>query len=127
MGVNAEITRQLENNTVQVDITSKKARTRYFQVPKQKAAAFADKYKKQDKQITYFTNTVFFASVLGGVLLSSALTRKIVKSKAMQFILGSMGGIGGGIASVFASGNYIDNKQKNLLKEYQAKEIFYEA
>lgn len=125
MGVNTEITRRFDNNYVQVDITAKKSPTRYYKVPVQNADKFASEYKKQDKKITIATNTFFGIGVLAGTIIASTITKKLSKSKILQYLVGTLGGIGGAIGSVFLSGDYIEKKQNKLLKEYGAKEIFY--
>lgn len=126
MGVNTEITRRLDNNYVQVDVSAKKAPTRYFKVPAQNADKFASQYKKQDKNISIVTNTLFGVGVLGGTIIASTIARKLSQNRTLQFIVGCLGGIGGAIGSVFVSGDYIENRQDKLLNTYGAKEIFYE-
>lgn len=124
MGVNTEITRQLDKNYVQVDVSSKKSPTRYFKVPAQNADKFASQYKKQDKKISIFTNTLFGGSLIAGVIIAYKLTEKI-KNGALRFAIGTAGGIAGATASLFASTKYIESRQDKLLKNFGAKEIFY--
>ena len=126
MSVSTNITKQFDNGTVQVDITSKNARTRYYQVPANNARAFSEDFKKHDRRTSYITNTAFALSILGGVLLTSVFTKKL-KSSLLKFITNTLGGIAGATAAIFACDNYINNKKGDMLKKYNAKEIFYNA
>ena len=126
MSVNTSVTRQFDNGTVQVDVTSKNMRPRYFQVPKQNAAAFCDNFKKQDKRNSIITNTAFALSTLGGVIITSLFTKNIKKT-VLKYIINTLGGIAGASASVYFGADYISNKQTELLKKYQAKEIHYDV
>lgn len=123
MGLETKITNRLNNNNVQVEISNPKTDTKkYFSVPEKKADEFITSYKKNDKNVSVFTNTIFVSSILAGVLLVSACTRNI-KSKALKWILNTTGGIVGAVCSFSGSDKYIQKKQDKLLKEYQAQEI----
>lgn len=123
MGLETKITNRLNNNNVQVEISNPKTETKkYFSVPENKADEFITSYKKNNKNVSVFTNTIFVSSILAGVLLVSACTRNI-KSKALKWILNTTGGIVGAVCSFSGSDKYIQKKQDKLLKEYQAQEI----
>lgn len=124
MGVETEITKSLGSNYVQVDVTSKKEPVRYFKVPAPKADEFCAGYKKQNRKMSIFANTLFGVSTLGGVIIVSLFTKKL-KNTFLKYALCTAGGIAGGIGSFFASGNYFENMQQKFLKKFNAKEIFY--
>ncbi len=126
MGIDTKITRQLDNNYVQVDVTSKKTEPRYFKVPAQKADSFAKNYKKTDKRISYLTNTAFVVSTFAGCIGANMLTKNMA-NKTLKFVLCTAAGIGGAIASIFATSSYIESQQDKLMKTHQAKEIYYKA
>ncbi len=126
MSVDAKISRVIDNNNVQVDISSKNARTRYYQVPKNNADNFIKQYKKQDKKASWITNTAFGASILVGVFGANALTKKM-NNKLLKFVLNTAAGVGCAIAAMFGSGKYIESEKNKILEQNRAKEIFFEA
>ena len=123
MGLEAKITNQLTNQCVQVEIGNSKSETKkYYSVPENRADEFIASYKKNDKKISFVTNTAFVSAILGGVLLTSLITRNL-KSGILRWALNTMGGIAGAVASFLAGDKYIQNKQNKLMQEYQAHEI----
>ena len=123
MGLEAKITNKLTNQCVQVEIGNSKSETKkYYSVPENRADEFIASYKKNDKKISFFTNTAFVSAILGGVLLTSLMTRNL-KSGILRWTLNTIGGIAGGVASFIAGDKYIQNKQNKLMQEYQAHEI----
>lgn len=126
MSVDAKISRAIDNNSVQVDISSKNSRTRFYQVPKNNADNFIKQYKKQDKKASLITNTAFGAAILVGVFGANALTKKM-NNKLLKFVLNTAAGVGCAIAAIFGSGKYIQNQQNKIIEQNRAKEIFFEA
>ena len=127
MAVTAEITRKFDNGNVQVEKKKKNASTKYYEVPANKADSFIKTYKDRAKKNLYLTNSVFAGSILAGVLLASALVKKFVKNKFLKFALPTMGGIVASIAGMMGTWNYIDKKDNEIIKQHNAKEIFYSA
>ena len=126
MSVDAKITRAIDNNTVQVDISSKNSRTRYYQVPKNNADNFIKSYTKNEKKMSWITNTAFGASIIVGVFGANALTKKM-NNKLLKFVLNTASGVGCAIASMYGSGKYIESEKNKILEQNRAKELFFEA
>lgn len=124
MSLDAKITKQLDSNYVQVDITSKKEPLKYYKVPKQSADSFVKNYKKQSKQNTYILNGGFALSIFGGVLLAGMFCKNI-KSKVTQYLIKTLGGVTASTAVLFGSQIYIDKKEQQLIKDFKAQEIYY--
>jgi len=127
MTLSTEITRKLDDGNVQVDIKSKNTTSRHYSVAPEKADCFISDYKKNEKNSLYLSNIAFGVSIFGGVVLTNFLIRNAVKSTAMRYLLSSAGGVIAGIASMLGVGDYLDKKKAELMKQYQAKEIFYKA
>ena len=124
MAVSTNVTRKLDNNYVQVDVTSKKAEPRYYKVPASKADEFCKNFQKTDKRMSRISDTSFVLSTIAGCTIIGLLSKKL--GGAARMTLGIIGGIAAGFASVFACSNMMDKKYHNLLKTYQAEEITYD-
>lgn len=125
MALDAKITKQLDPNYVQVDITNKNEPYRYFKVPRQNADSFIKKFKKENKNNRYITNIGFAASIFGGLFITSLATKNINKPTT-KHILNVLGSIATALATMFASEKYIEKKDSEYIKKYHAEEIFYE-
>ncbi len=121
MAVSANVTRKLDNNYVQVDVTSKKTNPRYYRVPESKADQFCKDFTKTDKRMSIVSDTSFVVSTLIGCGVLSLVTRKL--SGITRVVLGILGGISLGFASEMISANTMVKKYQQLLKTYQAEEI----
>ena len=124
MAVSANVTRKLDNNYVQVDVTSKKTNPRYYRVPESKADKFCKDFTKTDKRMSIISDTSFVVSTLIGCALISLITKKL--SGIARVTLGILGGISLGFASEMFSANMMVKKYQELLKTHQAEEIKYE-
>ncbi len=124
MAVSANVTRKLDNNYVQVDVTSKKTNPRYYRVPESKADQFCKDFTKTDKRMSIISDTSFVVSTLIGCALISLITKKL--SGIARVTLGILGGISLGFASEMFSANMMVKKYQELLKTHQAEEIKYE-
>ena len=56
MAIDAKITNRLNNNNVQVEISSKDSQKRFFAVPENKADSFIKNYTKLDKKHSIIAN-----------------------------------------------------------------------
>ncbi len=124
MAVSANVTRKLDNNYVQVDVTSKKTDPRYYKVPESKADQFCKDFTKTDKRMSIISDTSFVVSTLIGCAILSLVTRKL--SGIARIVLGILGGLSLGFASEMISANTMVKKYQQLLKTYQAEEIKFE-
>ncbi len=123
MAASAKVSKQLDNNYVQIDITSKNMKPKYYKVPVKKADYFVNEYKKQSKNISIVTNTVFVGSILAGVLATSFFTKKL--GTLSKFFLNSVGGVIGAAIGTYGTTKYTENQQNKLLKDTNAQEIYY--
>lgn len=126
MSLDAKITKQLDSNYVQVDITSKKEPFKYYKVPKQNADSFVKNYKQQNKQNTYILNGGFALSIFGGVLLAGMLCKNI-KNKMTKYLMQTLGGVAASTAVLYGSQDYIDKKEQKLIQKFKAQEIYYQG
>ena len=121
MAVSANVTRKLDNNYVQVDVTSKKTEPRYYKVPESKADEFCKEFTKTDKKMSILSDTSFVISTLLGCAIISILARKL--GGAARIALGILGGVGLGFTSEMISANTMVKKYEQLLKKHDAEEI----
>lgn len=125
MAITTSITRNLDNNYVQVEVNSPRATTTFYKVPKNKADEFCTQYKKLEKKNTKTYNIAFFSSIGAVCLLMSILTKRF-ESTMPKLLLSIVGGIFAGYTADSAVRTYLLPKQEKFLKSFDAKEIFYE-
>ncbi len=119
--VNTKITRDLNNNCVEVEVSSKRTAPIYYKVPKAEADSFCKSYKKYVESSDLKANLMFG----GGILLCSAgamwLTRNL--SKIIKL---TSGVVAGGLAG-FGATKYVmhtaTKKHDALMKKYNAETI----
>ena len=125
MTINTSITRKLDNNYVQVEVSSPKASTTFFKVPNNKADEFCREYKKMEKKNSKTYNIAFFSSIAIACILMSMLTKRF-ESKTPKLLLNIVGGLFAGYTADSAVRTYLIPKQDELIKSFGAKEIFYD-
>ena len=125
MAVSANVTRKLDNNFVQVDVTSKKTEPRYYKVPAARADEFCKEFTKSDKKMSIISDVSFVAATLFGCAVLSIVTRKL--GGAARILLGLLGGISLGFATEMFSANQMVKQYQQLLKKYQVEEIDYDS
>lgn len=126
MAITTTISKPLDAGFVQVDSAEKNGYKRFYKVPQKNAKIFANDLKQQNKNLNLYSNIVFFASIFAGVFGASAFTKKI-ESRMKQFLIQTASAVAVGILSSLAFGIYAQDKEKELLQQYKAKEIFYRA
>ena len=126
MAITATVSKPLNQEYVQVDTTTKKGFKRYYKVPRTGARQFAAELTKFDKNMNILSNTAFFASIFTGAFGAAYLTRKF-DSRLKQFLIETASAVTLGIASNIVVNEHIISKEKDLLRRYKAKEIFYKA
>lgn len=124
MAVTTKINRKLDNDCVQIEITSKKTWTRYFKVPESKADSFCASYKKNDKKIKRMSTAAFVLSPFIGTIIALPFTKNL--GRGARTGIGIAAGIASAIGSVFAMAPVIEKNNNKLLKKFDAEEIFYE-
>ena len=115
MAVSANVTRKLDNNFVQVDVTSKKTEPRYYKVPAARADEFCKEFTKSDKKMSIISDVSFVAATLFGCAVLSIVTRKL--GGAARILLGLLGGISLGFATEMFSANQMVKQYQQLLKK----------
>lgn len=124
MAVRTQISRKLDENNVQVNVTSTKAATRYFKVPKDVADEFCSSYKKQDKKDNLISNITFGSSILLGCWLASGLASKL--NTAGRFAVGIIGGVLCALGSTILLNSKMAPKHEQFVKSFGAEEIYYD-
>ena len=125
MSVEATVSKQLDNNFVQVDITSKNANPKYYKVPAKTADSFMKTYKKQEQKSLMISNVSFALSCVTGCFLTNALTKKFIKSAFAKYTVNTLGGIALSIATMLGVGNMLSSQKQNMLQKHGAQEISY--
>ena len=126
MAITTAITKPLDNGFVQVDSTEKNGYKRFYKVPQKNAKFFADKLKKQDKDLNLYSNITFFASIFAGVLGASIFTKNM-ESRMKQFLIQTGAAIVLAALSSLGFNKYAQSEEQKLLEQNHAKEIFYRA
>ena len=127
MGIaSAAVSQQLSPNTVQVDYTTKGGYTRYYEVPKQNAKPFSLSMIKQEKDMRFNANLVFFSSMFVGIFGAAMLTRNM-ESRMMQFLIQTASGIGLSFLSAAGMEKLLIQERKDIENHYGATELFYDA
>lgn len=124
MAVHPHVTRNIGSDYVQVDVTSNKAPTRYFKVPKELGDEFCKSYKKRDKRDTWISNGVFFGSALFACIALAPLTKNL--NSVAKMAIGIIGGITAAVGSTIATNKIMVPKHEQFIKSFKAEEIDYE-
>ncbi len=124
MSVSASITRKLDNNYVQVDITSKKTEPHYYKVPELNADRFCKEFQKTDKQMSRLSDFSSIISTIAGCVIIGLITKKL--GGAARMVLGILGGIAAGFGSTFVCSDIMNKKYDQMLAKYGAEEIDYD-
>ncbi len=126
MAVTTTISKPLENGYVQVDAKYKGGYGRYYKVPKNSAKFFAEKFKDHDKKMNLYSNIGFAVAILTGAFGAAYLTRKM-QSRLKQFLIETASAVGLATLTSLGINQYAQKEEENILKKYNAKEIFYKA
>lgn len=123
MSADVKITKQLDNNHVQIDITGKNVQPRYYKVPNNKADYFVKTYEKQSKNISTLSFIALITASLAGVLAVRPFTKKL--DSLPKFLLNTTGGIAGAVLGSLGVAQYMENSQDKLMETSNAQEIYY--
>lgn len=124
MAVHPHVSRNIGTDYVQVDVTSNKAPTRYFKVPKQLGDEFCRSYKKRDKRDTRISNGVFFGSALVACIALAPLTKNL--NSAAKMAIGILGGITAAVGSTIATNKIMAPKHEQFVKSFKAEELYFD-
>lgn len=125
MAITSSVTKNLDNNYVQVEIQSKNRETMYYKVPENKADSFQKEYKKNSKKMPWINTGLTLGAIILAVFPMSLLTQKI-EQKSLRMAIGVIAGIIGGVGSMYLGTEIESKSHKNLLKKYNAEKINYE-
>ncbi|MBE7710508.1 MAG: hypothetical protein E7Z92_00040 [Cyanobacteria bacterium SIG31] len=124
MAVNPIITQKIDENYSQVEIQSKKARTRYFKVPTEKADEFCTSYKKRNKRDTFISNAAFIGSVIAGCSILNAITKNI--NSAARIALGIIAGVLSAFGAEIGVRSVLAPKHEQFVQNFGAEEFYPE-
>lgn len=121
MAVEVKITKQLNEDFVQVESYDKNRKPRYFQVPIQTADRFCHQLKETENKTNIRNNIVFAASAIGGCGLGNII---MLKQKP---IIRTITAVVTGILAGFVTNNICLNKTnteiRNVLRNNRAVDI----
>ncbi len=126
MSLTTSIVRPLESGFVQVNASEKNGYTQYYKVPQKNAKRFASEWQQKDKNLSLYSNIVFFSSIFAGVLGATYFTKNM-DSRFKQFLVQTASAITLAALSSIGMSKYAESEQQKLLNKYKAKEIFYRA
>ena len=124
MAVNPVITQKLDDTYSQVEIQSKKARTRYFKVPTERADEFCVSYKKRDKRDNFISNCAFIGSVVAGCSILNIITKNI--NSAARIALGIIAGVLSAFGAELAVRTTLAPKHEQFVQGFGAEEFYIE-
>lgn len=122
--IETEVTRKLDNNYVQLDVSGKRMPNRYFKVPQDKVDTFSYEFKKNTNKNNIDSTLILGGGIFGACTISALLAGKM--GKAAKMTIGIVSGILGGILSIWGTTELITKREQKLLKKYDVKELFYD-
>ena len=124
MNFTTQITRTFNDNTVQVEVKSKKGVNRYYKVPADKADSFQKEYVKKSKKSYSSALLANFAAAAGAVAIAVIATGSMA-SKLWRGVISAVSGLViGTFVSVTGHKNEVKS-HKELLNKYNASELHY--
>jgi len=126
MAITTSVVKPLEPGYMQVDSTYKNGYKRHFKVPNKYAKSFATNFKELHKKQRLYDNIIFIGSMIAAFTGSVYFTKKM-ESKWKQFFIQVGSTIGFSMLTSIGYAQYAQDEQKELLKNYGAKEIQYRA
>ena len=126
MAIQTTVVKPLEAGYMQVDSTYKNGYKRHFKVPQKSARQFAEDFKELNKNQKLYDNIIFFTSILTAFGSSVYLTRKM-DNKWKQFFIQVASTIGFSTLTSIGYAKYAQDEQREFLRNYRAKEIYYRA
>jgi len=125
MNFTTQITRTFNDNTVQVEIKSKKGDNRYYKVPADKADSFQKEYIKNSKKTYNRSLFANFASAVGAVAIAVMATGNMASKFWRGAISLASGLVIGTFVSVTGHKSAIKS-HKEMLEKYNASELHYD-
>jgi hypothetical protein len=120
MAIQAVVSKKLDDNSVVVDIKSKRMQLAQYKVPVQKADEFCQMYVEKEKKEKIISNATFIGSVLAVCLLMKPLIEKIENGTG-RMMLALVAGVLTAIGSNYAIASVLAPKHKKFLESYNAQ------
>jgi len=121
--ITTQIVKPLDNNYVQVDVSSKRMPTRSYKVPKNEADSFCSKYQDIDKKNRLSSTLIYFPLTFGCACGGYLLGHLTKAGSFLKIIASCIGAMCGDVASVKINTNIISKREQKLLNDYKAEEI----
>lgn len=125
MAVSLNVSRNIDDKYVQVDVKRTRTGSHYYKVPKENVDEFCTNYKKQNKKKNIASDITFFGSVMLGCFAASLLTKNL--NKIPQTIAMLASGLGAGYLADFAVKKAYKTKDEKMLAQFNAQEIDFKA
>lgn len=116
----AVVSKKLNDNSVVVDIKSKRTPLMQYKVPEHKADEFCKNYVEKEKKDKLISNTTFFGSVLAVCILMNPILKKI-ENGIGRMALAVVAGILTAVGSNYAIASTLAPKHKKFLESYGAQ------
>ena len=124
MPITTAVTRKMDNNYVQVEVSGKKTDTRYYRVPENMADSFQKEYIANGKKAAWLSNGLMILGIAVMTVASYFLTKKSNDS-SLKTLVGLIAGVAGGFTGTFAAAKAEMKSHERLLYKYNASEINY--
>ena len=125
MAITTAVTRKLGNDYVQVEVKNSSEGTRYYKVPKESADSFQKEYVANSKKM-YRLSTLLSVSAALGAGAAALLIARRMTNQLLKYIICGFTGIAAGLGASISSQNTAVKSHTQFLKDYDAKEIFYD-
>lgn len=123
MAIQAVVSKNIDQNYVQIDVKDKVVPTRHFKVPNLKADEFCSNYKKLDKK----NNIISTLSLMGGAMLGGIALYPLwskLNGKFARILCGTVGSLTGAGIAIYCNVKHAVKKENELIQKHGATEIF---
>jgi len=121
--ITTQIIKPLDNDCVQIDVSSKRMPTRSYKVPKDKADSFCKEYEAMDKKNRISSTLIYFPITFGSACGGYLLAGLVKAGSFLKIIASCIGAMCGDIASMKINAKIIDKRENALLNTYNAEEV----
>ena len=122
MALEVKVAQKIDKDYVKVEANSPQVPTRYFKVPAPKADSFCSSYEKEAKRNSTRNYVAMFISVLTACGITGIFTKSL--NKTLQTVAGITAGLAGLAGATFFSTKKAIANEEEMLKQYNASEIF---
>ena len=126
MAITTAITRNLGNNYVQVEVKNSSEGTRYYKVPKDSADSFQKEYVENSKRMYRLSSLMSVSAALGAGAIALIVARNMT-NQIIKYVICGFTGVAAGVGATISSQKTAVKSHTQFLKNYDAKEIFYDS